>query len=184
MECAISLEQLGAKQNRFTEDECYQLWQMLEYQSYDLRQTDIVTLTKLVELFGKAYWDSDTAIDESVFLTFLKELSEEKIKDMIPLLVTNSNIYPTYMKWAAMLMSSLPETAQKQVHVHPHKLADEAIGTFISKAEFDYRTRKGLDCFLYDNKYCRKIVIDDLQCFYISMEIALETGQASYIYIP
>lgn len=56
------MKNLGYEQDRLTEEECYQLRSMLEYQKDALRQADINTLTLLVEVLAKAYWNSDKVI--------------------------------------------------------------------------------------------------------------------------
>ena len=183
MKSITILKNLGNRQDRLTEEECYQLWAMLEYQKAALMQADINTLTKLVEVFAKAYWDSDMILPNNSLKDLLFVLPQEKQAEMIPVLLKRAKLYPKYVALANDLMRGFSEDEKKLLKIYPVRLADEVIGTFISKAEFEYCTRHGLRCFKHKESYCRPMRYQDLECFYDSMSMAYETGNPTYMYL-
>lgn len=183
MNCITILNNLGNQQDRYTEDECYQLWEMLEYQTDELKQADINTLTKLVEIFAKAYWDSDTCLSDGLIKGVLKNLPQVRQTEMIEVLLKHAMLYPWYVAMANTLMTNFPADVKKTLNIYPVKLADENVGTEISFAEYNYRRRFDFKCFQLGDKFYRPMLYQDLECFYDSMNMAHQTEKPIYVYI-
>ena len=184
MQSYLILQNLGNRQDRYTENECYQLWEVLEYQTEELKQADISTLTALVEIFAKAYWDSDTCLSDVLIKSLLKKLPQKRQTEMIEILLKHTMLYPWYVAMANDLMTNFPVEVKKSLKIYPVKLAkNESVGTEISFAEYSYRCRLNLKCFKLGDEFYRPMQYQDLECFYDSMNMAYQTGNPTYIFL-
>ena len=175
MNCITILKNLGNRQDRYTEEECYQLWEMLEYQKAVLMQFDINTLTVLVEIFAKAYWDSDKAISAKPLHNLLLSLEKNKQTQMIPKLIEKSMSYPPYVFWAKEMLDKLDDLEKHQLELPNLGWTSNTDYTIVSAAEMAYRQRYNLRCV---DKCSRPCQIEDLKCFEIWLSMVSETNSS------
>ena len=183
MDSTIILSRLAEKTVRFDAHDCQQIKEILCSSTQDKQIADEGTLIGLLKVFAKAYWDSDETMDKKLLFHFLKDMKHLSQMAIITALHDEAKNFPIYVTIAKELALGLSQAEQENLEFYPVKIADEKIGTFISKDEYAYLQRHDKKCFISNNQYCRPIKLSDLQCFYDSLEIAQKTGKPIYFYL-
>lgn len=179
----IFLKTLNEKNVRFSEDEILQLKKMLELQESNFYAADEQLFDSLIKIFAKAYWDSDTRLEQSSLLIFLQKLPFEQKQKIIGKLINNCMFLQAYVVFAQTLMTSLPAPLQKEIQIYPNKVSKDGIGTQISQAEFDYRNRNGLKCHIDNGKYYRPMTYQDIDNYYIMLQMVMTSERETFFYI-
>ncbi len=105
---------------------------------------------RLLEVFSSRYWDLNdlqSGCYEEVSNLFKNSPKETKMA-LIPELMKNSIICNDMVFLAQDLMFELSSNEQMSLDVKPGEWTTDYERTTISKAEFDYRQKNGLKCWI------------------------------------